>query len=555
MTSDLVTLMEARDANGYVFRMDLRLRPDPSATPAAVSFPAAIQYYESMGRTWERAAMTKARPVAGDITAGRRFLKTIHPFIWRRHLDFAVIDDLHDMKARIDRHRNAGHANLDSLRAADIRDPDTATRWLLGQNVKLGQGGIREVEFVAQALQLVWGGRRPELRDPTTLGALRRLRRAGLLAREQSAILARNYRILRQAEHRLQMRLDHQTHSLPDTEDGFARFAIFMNMGPPDELASSMLAVMQRSRRIFDQQFAESGPEDITIAPEDADAADRLRAHGFPPADINDALAILNRWEGNRLRALRSDRARKLLRRLLPGLLAEMGRRQQPLAVLRRFDALLERQWAGVQFLSLLERNPALIHRIVTVLDCAPFLADHLAETPSALDGLLDMDGGPGAVSTVTVLARRQVAGARSAEQVLPVLRGLVCGEEFRLSVARLEHRMSEDRAARARTAMAETVMRGLLRLVSAEHRQRHGTVPGGAVAVVALGKVGSREMMPGSDLDLMVVFDHPEDAGESVVSASDGPRARAFRRHLLRAAGACLCRGPDSTGARRPAL
>lgn len=527
MTSDLVTLMEARDANGYVFRMDLRLRPDPSATPAAVSFPAAIQYYESMGRTWERAAMTKARPVAGDITAGRRFLKSIHPFIWRRHLDFAVIDDLHDMKARIDRHRNAGHANLDSLRAEDIRNPDTAMRWLLGQNVKLGQGGIREVEFVAQALQLVWGGRRPELRDPTTLGALRRLRRAGLLAREQSAILARNYRILRQAEHRLQMRLDHQTHSLPDAADGFARFATFMNMGPPDELASSLLAVMQRSRRIFDQQFAESGPEDITIAPEDADAADRLRAHGFPAPDINDALAILNRWEGNRLRALRSDRARKLLRRLLPGLLAEIGRRQQPLAVLRRFDALLERQWAGVQFLSLLERNPALIHRIVTVLDCAPFLADHLAETPSALDGLLDMDGGPGAISTVTVLARRQVAAAQSAEQVLPVLRGLVCGEEFRLSVARLEHRMSEDRAARARTAMAETVMRGLLRVVSAEHRQRHGTVPGGAVAVVAFGKVGSREMMPGSDLDLMVVFDHPEDVSESVVAPGDGPRAR----------------------------
>ncbi|WP_456306004.1 [protein-PII] uridylyltransferase family protein, partial [Komagataeibacter rhaeticus] len=327
MTSDLVTLMEARDANGYVFRMDLRLRPDPSATPAAVSFPAAIQYYESMGRTWERAAMTKARPVAGDITAGRRFLKSIHPFVWRRHLDFAVIDDLHDMKARIDRHRNAGHADLDSLPPERIRDPAAATAWLLGQNVKLGQGGIREVEFVAQALQLVWGGRRPELRDPTTLGALRRLRRAGLLERAQSAILARNYRMLRQAEHRLQMRMDHQTHSLPDTVDGFARFATFMLAAVPGELASGMLAVMQRSRRIFDQQFAEGGTEDQTIAPEDADAADRLRGHGFAAGDINDALVILNRWEGNRLRALRSDRARKLLRRLLPTLMAEIGSR------------------------------------------------------------------------------------------------------------------------------------------------------------------------------------------------------------------------------------
>ncbi|MCE2575078.1 bifunctional [glutamine synthetase] adenylyltransferase/[glutamine synthetase]-adenylyl-L-tyrosine phosphorylase [Komagataeibacter sp. FNDCR2] len=530
MTSDLVTLMEARDANGYVFRMDLRLRPDPAATPAAVSFPAAIQYYESMGRTWERAAMTKARPVAGDITAGRRFLKSIHPFIWRRHLDFAVIDDLHDMKARIDRHRNAGHADLDSLPPEHVHDPEAATRWLLGQNVKLGQGGIREVEFVVQALQLVWGGRRPELRDPTTIGALRRLRRAGLLDRARTATLARNYRMLRQAEHRLQMRLDHQTHTLPDSQDGFARFATFMLAADPGELACGMLSVMQCSRRIFDQQFAESGPQDITIAPEDADAADRLRDHGFPPADITDALQILNRWEGNRLRALRSDRARKLLRRLLPTIMTEIGARQQPLAVLRRFDALLERQWAGVQFLSLLERNPALIHRIVTVLDCAPFLADHLAQTPSALDGLLDMDGGPGTLGTTTALVRRHVMSARSAEQVLPVLRGLVCGEEFRLSVARLEHRMNEDTAARARSAMAETVMRGLLRVVSTEHKRRHGVVPGGAMAVMALGKAGSHEMMPGSDLDLMLVFDHPSDAGESVVPATapaDGLRAR----------------------------
>ncbi|KAB8124635.1 bifunctional [glutamine synthetase] adenylyltransferase/[glutamine synthetase]-adenylyl-L-tyrosine phosphorylase [Komagataeibacter medellinensis] len=530
MTSDLVTLMEARDANGYVFRMDLRLRPDPSATPAAVSIPAAMQYYESMGRTWERAAMTKARPVAGDITAGRRFLKSIHPFVWRRHLDFAVIDDLHDMKARIDRHRNAGHADLDSLPPERIRDPAAATAWLLGQNVKLGQGGIREVEFVAQALQLVWGGRRPELRDPTTLGALRRLRRAGLLERAQSAILARNYRMLRQAEHRLQMRMDHQTHSMPDTIDGFARFATFMLAAAPGELASSMLAVMQRSRRIFDQQFAEGGRKDETIAPEDADAADRLREHGFAADDINDALVILNRWESNRLRALRSDRARKLLRRVLPTIMSQIGSRRQPLAVLRRFDALLERQWAGVQFLSLLERNPALIHRIVTVLDCAPFLADHLAQTPSALDGLLDMEDGPGALGTVTALVRRHVTGAATAEQVLPVLRGLVCGEEFRLSVARLEHRLGEDRAARARTAMADTVMRGLLAVVTREHRRRHGSVPGGAMAVVALGKAGSHEMMPCSDLDLMLVFDHPDDAGESVVPATatvDGIRPR----------------------------
>ncbi|MCW4590990.1 bifunctional [glutamine synthetase] adenylyltransferase/[glutamine synthetase]-adenylyl-L-tyrosine phosphorylase [Gluconacetobacter entanii] len=525
MTSDLVGLMEARDADGYVFRTDLRLRPDPSATPLAVSFPTAITYYESMGRTWERAAMIKARPVAGDIAAGQRFLAAIHPFVWRRHLDFAVIDDIHDMKARIDRHRNAGRGGLPDVAGGTPACALAMRDWLLGHDVKLGQGGIREVEFVAQALQLVWGGRRPDLRDPTTLGALRRLTQADLITHAQYTILSRNYHMMRQVEHRLQMRADHQTHKLPETADRFAQFAIFMNEADGPALARAMLPTMQESRRIFEQQFSEPGRPDETIAPEDAELGERLEQAGFAAATLDDARAILQRWDTNRLRALRSDRARMLLRRLLPGILREIGARRDPLTVLRRFDSLLERQWAGVQFLSLLERNPALVHRIMTVLDGSAFLANHLAQAPSALDGLLDAsmiestdDTARAAVALVRQHVAQAVAQAAGPERLLPVLRGLVCGEEFRLSVARLEHRMTEDRTARVRTAMADAVMRGLLRTVTTEHRARHGHVPGGAMAVVAMGKAGSREMMPGSDLDLMLVFDHPDDVVESVV-------------------------------------
>ena len=525
MTSDLVGLMEARDADGYVFRTDLRLRPDPSATPLAVSFPTAITYYESMGRTWERAAMIKARPVAGDIAAGQRFLAAIHPFVWRRHLDFAVIDDIHDMKARIDRHRNAGRGGLLDM-ATDIPACADAMRdWLLGHDVKLGQGGIREVEFVAQALQLVWGGRRPDLRDPTTLGALRHLTQAELITHAQYTILSRNYHMMRQVEHRLQMRADHQTHKLPETTDRFAQFAIFMNEVDGPALARAMLPVMQQSRRIFEHQFSEPGRPDDTIAPEDAQVGEHLEQAGFAPDTLDAARGILQRWDTNRLRALRSDRARMLLHRLLPGILREIGARRDPLTVLRRFDTLLERQWAGVQFLSLLERNPALVRRIMTVLDCSAFLANHLAQAPSALDGLLDastIEAADDTARAAVLLVRQHVAQAMGPERLLPVLRGLVCGEEFRLSVARLEHRMTEDRTARVRTAMADAVMRGLLRTVMTEHRARHGHVPGGAMAVVAMGKAGSREMMPGSDLDLMLVFDHPDDVMESVV-----PRTR----------------------------
>ncbi|PYD76871.1 bifunctional [glutamine synthetase] adenylyltransferase/[glutamine synthetase]-adenylyl-L-tyrosine phosphorylase [Novacetimonas pomaceti] len=521
MTSDLVGLMEARDADGYVFRTDLRLRPDPSATPMAVSFPTAITYYESMGRTWERAAMIKARPVAGDIAAGQRFLAAIHPFIWRRHLDFAVIDDIHDMKARIDRHRNAGKGGLLALCGENPAPDDAMRDWLLGHDVKLGQGGIREVEFVAQALQLVWGGRRPDLRDPTTLGALRRLARADLISHAQHTILSRNYHMMRQVEHRLQMRADHQTHRLPETPDRFDHFAIFMNAADGPALAHAIVPGMCQSRRIFERQFAEPGHPGDTIAPDDAEVGERLEQAGFPADTLDTARAILQRWNTNRLRALRSDRARMLLHRLLPGILREIGMRRDPLTVLRRFDTLLERQWAGVQFLSLLERNPALVHRIMTVLDCSPFLANHLAQAPSALDGLLDASTTEATDDTAraaVALVRQHVAQDMGTERLLPVLRGFVCGEEFRLSVARLEHRMAEDRAARVRTAMADAVMRGLLRTVTAEHRARHGHVPGGAMAVVAMGKAGSREMMPGSDLDLMLVFDHPDDVMESVV-------------------------------------
>ncbi|WP_342630288.1 bifunctional [glutamine synthetase] adenylyltransferase/[glutamine synthetase]-adenylyl-L-tyrosine phosphorylase [Nguyenibacter vanlangensis] len=520
MTSDLVGLMEARDADGYVFRTDLRLRPDPSATPPAISFPAAITYYESLGQTWERAAMTKARPVAGDVTAGRRFLRAIAPFVWRRHLDFAVIDDLHDMKARIDRHRNAGHAGLSRLGERMVHDPRLARDWLMGHDLKLGQGGIREVEFVAQALQLVWGGRRPELRDPTTLGALRRLVRAGVLNRPRGDSLARTYRMLRRAEHRLQMQADHQTHKLPATREAFDAFAVFMAEENGRALAGTMLPIMRDSRRIFEGQFAEPGGAGRSVDPDAEDLAEHLRAAGFADADIADAVSLLQRWSGNRLRALRSDRARNLLRRLLPEILARFGARRDPLTCLRRFDAMLARQWAGVQFLTLLDRNPALIDRIATILDGSPFLADHLAETPAALDGLLGADQDGAADIPAAGLVRQHLAQAASTEQVLPILRGLVRGEEFRLSCARLEHRIGVDAASRARTELADAVMRGLLARVTAEHVRRYGRVPGGAMAVVALGKAGSREMMLGSDLDLMLVFDHPDDVTDSVVDA-----------------------------------
>ncbi|KAA8389250.1 bifunctional [glutamine synthetase] adenylyltransferase/[glutamine synthetase]-adenylyl-L-tyrosine phosphorylase [Acetobacter tropicalis] len=523
MTSDLVSLMEARDANGYVFRTDLRLRPDPSSTPAAVSVQAAILYYESLGQTWERAAMIKARPVAGDLKLGRDFLAAIRPFVWRRHLDFALIDDIHTMKARIDRYRNVGRTGLAEMPDSVLADPAASMQWLLGHNLKLGQGGIREIEFIAQAMQLVWGGRVPALREKTTFGALKKLVGSAYIPREEAEVLARTYRLLRDAEHRLQMRADHQTHSLPEQPEAFHAFAVFMNYADGEALALDLLPRMREARRIFERHFVSQPPEAeeaetalLAIAPEDENSPALLQKLGFPADQAAEAAQVLARWQGNSLRALRSERAHALLRVLLPALLASFAARSNPLACLRRFDALLARQHAGVQLLSLFERNPALIDRIAALLDASAFLANHLADTPSALEGLLEPEPEEG--RNVQARLRQLASEVEHTELLVTALRPLLRGEEFRLSVAVLEGRMSENEAERARTALADTIMIVLKQAVERDHVRRYGRVPGGGMAVIAMGKAGSREMMPGSDLDLLLVFDHPEEVQASVV-------------------------------------
>ena len=518
----LVTIMEARDADGYVFRTDLRLRPDPAATPPAVALPAAIAYYESLGQNWERAAMTKARPVAGDIARGEAFLGDIRSFIWRRNLDFAAIADLHAMKRRIDTHRGFS--------------PGGVTDGLPGYDLKLGPGGIREIEFAAQTLLLVWGGRDPILRDPTTLGALRRLHRAGHLSRRAAAELTVAYRLLRRVEHRLQMVADRQVHALPEKPDDLARFATFLGCPDVPALAALLQPHMDRVRARYAAVF-ETVPDPAagTVPPLDLAGrdippatAERLAAMGF--ANTAGTVATLRGWQAGRLRALRSARARELMDAVLPALLAALGAQPDPDAAFARFDSMLSRQPAGVQLLSMFQRNPALLHRIAGILGAAPPLADHLASVPSALEGLL---APPHAASTPpAVLLARRLADATSLEDVATTTSNLVRAEEFRLCCAQMDGAMDADEAGFERTALADAALSALLPAVLAEHARRYGRVRGGDMAVVALGKAGSQEMMAGSDLDLMLLYTHPPG-----VTESSGPRALPTSQWFIRAA------------------
>ncbi len=539
MARGLVALMEARDPDGYVFRTDLRLRPDPSVTPPAVAIPAAIIYYESMGQNWERAAMIKARPVAGDLALGASFLEAIRPFVWRRGLDFAAVADIHAMKRRIDQHKGGA--------LADQADPVAR---IAGHNVKLGEGGIREIEFLAQTLQLVWGGRDPGLREPTTLGALRLLMRAGHVPRAAARELASAYQFLRRVEHRLQMTADRQVHELPQKPAEVARFATFMGYPSAEAFAMELLRHLDQVRARYHDVFelvpellspSEDGLEldfsGVEEAPEATAAALQTLGFGNPQRIV----AAVRGWQAGHVRALRSHRAREMLAHLLPRILASLARQPQPDTVFNRFDAFLARQPAGVQLLSLFQRNPSLLDRIAAVLGAAPSLADHLASQPAALDGLLS----PEEHASAARLLHARLKDARLLEDVIEIIRRTVREEDFSIAVATLEGRIDTDAAGLRRSALADAALHALLAPVLADFASRFGRVRGGAIAVVAMGKAGGNEMMAGSDLDLMLVYDRPDS-----VTESRGARSMPVSEWFVRAAhsyvAAVTSRGAD---------
>lgn len=497
LARNLVTLMEARDADGYVFRTDLRLRPDPAATPPCIALQAAIAYYESMGQNWERAAMLKARPVAGDLALGAHFLSELRPFVWRRQRDFAAIADIGAMKRRIDIHRASAAA----------------------YNVKLGAGGIREIEFLTQTLQMVWGGHDPGLREPRTLVALKLLVKAGHLPRRTQASLERAYRFLRQVEHRLQMVADRQTHSLPETATGIADFSRFMGFDSAEAFETVLRRHRMHVQNAYRGLFGVADANDATVldfaGTDDipAETAAALTAMGF--ADPAKVAATIRAWRAGRPRALRSARAQELMAQLLPAVLAALAGQSNPTGAMARFDDFLTHLPAGVAILSLLQHYPDLLGRIAAVLGASPMLADHLTRHPAALEGLL----APRATPDYLPLLTAQLGDAEMLEDSIVAIRTTVREEEFALAVATLEGRIDADDAGIARAALADAALGALLPAVLADFARRFGKIRAGGLAVVLLGKAGGREMMAGSDLDLMLIYDHPDTVQNSTAS------------------------------------
>jgi glutamate-ammonia-ligase adenylyltransferase len=502
----LSRLLQQRTADGYVFRVDLRLRPDPASTPVAISTAAALHYYEREGRTWERAAMIKALPCAGDQKAGDALLAEIAPFVWRKHLDFAALADVHDMKRQMQTFRGQSEISVE------------------GHNVKVGRGGIREIEFFAQTQQLVAGGRHPELRVRPTLEALNILANSNWITYQARDELTVAYDFLRRVEHRLQMVADEQTHTLPDEAEAVERFARFFGYDDRATFAKDLLAhlncVQSHYSRLFegDQTGIETLPDvDYGAGPDDKRLLDYLLTTlGFKKPRM--VAETVQRWLGGDYRVFRVEATRQAFNEFVPDLMRGLSRAEEPDDAVMAFDRFLQALQRGGRLISLLSQNKDLVALVALVLGAAPRLSDMLARQPQIMDGLID----PrffGAMPDQDELSARLAAtlsDANSYEEFLDRLR--LFGQEslFLIGTRILSGTVSAQQASVAFADVAEGIAHTMNRLVMDQFAEQHGRIKDQETAIVAMGKLGSREMTASSDLDLILIYDFDHDAPDS---------------------------------------
>lgn len=502
-------LLQQRTGDGYVFRVDLRLRPDPASTPVAVSTASALHYYEREGRTWERAAMIKALPCAGDFKAGEALLAEIAPFVWRKHLDFAALADVHDMKRQMQTFRGQNEISVE------------------GHNVKVGRGGIREIEFFAQTQQLIAGGRHPELRVRPTLEALNILAASNWITFEARDELTLAYEFLRRVEHRLQMVADEQTHSLPDDVGAMERFARFFGHDSRESFASDLLGHLNCVQGHYGRLFEGDPTDNVHLPAVDykAGATDqRLLEHftklGFrKPAMVAETV---QHWMTDDYRALKYEGTRQAFMEFVPSLIVGLADAEEPDLAVVAFDRFLQALQRGGRLISLLSQNRDLVALVALVLGAAPRLGDMLARQPQIMDGLID----PrffGAMPDQRELSARLAAtleDANSYEEFLDRLR--LFGQEslFLIGTRILSGTVSAQQAGIAFADVAEGIAHTLHGLVLDQFVAQHGRIKDQQTAIVAMGKLGSREMTAASDLDLILIYDFDHDAPDS-----DGPR------------------------------
>ncbi len=516
LTKRLVNILQDVTEDGYCLRVDLRLRPDPRATQVAISMEAAAIYYENMGQNWERAAMIKARPAAGDVALGREFLARLRPYIWRKYLDFAAIADVQSLKRQI--HAVKGHGTIA----------------ISGHNIKLGRGGIREIEFFVQTQQLIAGGRNPSLRGLRTLEMLDALAAAQWISPEAADSLKAAYRFLRGIEHRIQMVNDEQTHALPADELAFESLARLSGYASSDAFGNKLRETFELVQSHYAALFeaatelgTSSGSLVFTGGEDDPETIETLAHMGFRgPSEIS---ATIRGWHFGRYAATRSGKSKELLTELMPLLLAALARSGDADAAFLAFDRFIAGLPAGVQLFSMLKANPNLLDLIATILGTAPRLAEQLSARPRVLDAVLDPGffGALPRAEEVQGLIAAAIPEATPLDEVVDRVRIIGREQMFRVGVRVLSETVSAVEAGTAFSTIAELLLQRLHGAVRGEMASRYGTITGGRSCIVAMGKLGGREMTAASDLDLMLIYE-----GEDV---SDGGKALSVNQYYTR--------------------
>ncbi|MBI1403261.1 MAG: bifunctional [glutamate--ammonia ligase]-adenylyl-L-tyrosine phosphorylase/[glutamate--ammonia-ligase] adenylyltransferase [Porphyrobacter sp.] len=494
----VVQLLSANTDEGYALRVDLRLRPASEISPLAVPLGTALAHYQGQALAWERAAFTRARAAAGDIAAGERFLAQIRPFVWRSQLDFGAIEEIRALTQRI----------RDSHEGPAAPGP--------GFDLKRGRGGIREIEFHAQTLQLIHGGRDLSLRVRGTRAALDALAKAGRISADHAAVLGESYDRLRALEHRLQMVHDRQTHSLPAGEalDNVARLD---GLADGAALIGELTALTRRTAGIYEELI---GTPDPAPAPkvEASDLAQELDALGFEePESLAERIET---WRDGRHAAIRSPQAVAAWDRLAPALLKAIAESDDPPRALTRWERILESVPSAITTFRLLAARPHLIARLVAALTLAPVLSDELARKPELLDTLLDRDALdlPGSIPEIAE-RMRGAAIREDYEALLDAIRVVTSEIRFTLGIQLIEGLADPLAIAAALSRTAEAALRLAAQATVEEFAAKHGRVPGSELVILGLGRLGGGALTHASDLDIVYLF-----TGD-FAAQSDGPR------------------------------
>jgi glutamate-ammonia-ligase adenylyltransferase len=508
----LINALNENTADGFVFRVDMRLRPNGASGPLALSFDAMEHYYQVHGREWERYALIKARPIAGSRAAGQELLARLKPFVFRRYLDYGTLEAIRSMKLLIERE---------------------VARKGLQHNIKLGPGGIREIEFLAQALQLIRGGREPQLAEPALLKVLPRLAAAGHLTPQTERELAAAYVFLRNTEHRLQMIEDRQTQELPVNERERLRLAFASGFADWTKFETALNRHRRRVQELFSQMF--SAPQAEAVPP--AQAKEGLQAVWLQAVDAEAARSILTRagyaepdavlslLEGLRAGSAYesfSAEGRARMDRLVPLLLAAAGLSPDPATTLPRLVNLLEAIGRRSTYLALLIENPMALSQLVKLASASPWVANWIAQHPILLDELLDPRSlyEPLTRSRLAEELRQRLAHipAEDAELQLDILREFRHGHVLRVAAADLAAGLAPEQVGAHLAAIAEVVIGESLELAQRALVAKHGAprcpeqeAPPG-FAVIGYGKLGSLELGYGSDLDMIFLYEGCED-------------------------------------------